>query len=76
MAEQKRYAEQIDPRTLAWQTPSGVTEGNQVQIAELPDGGFAMRESRYGDQGDVLWFTPAEWRAFVAGVRDGEFDVE
>ena len=76
MAEQKRYAEEIDPKTLTWQTPSGVTEGNQVQIAELPDGGYAMRESQYGDDGDVLWFTPGEWQAFVAGVRDGEFDFE
>ncbi|MEV6306886.1 DUF397 domain-containing protein [Actinoplanes sp. NPDC051861] len=25
--------------------------------------------------GATLVFTHAEWRAFVAGVRDGEFDV-
>ena len=26
--------------------------------------------------GPVLVFTPAEWEAFVAGVRDGEFDLD
>lgn len=25
--------------------------------------------------GPVLHFTPEEWRAFVAGVKDGEFDL-
>jgi hypothetical protein len=25
--------------------------------------------------GPVLTLTPAEWDAFVAGVKDGEFDV-
>jgi hypothetical protein len=25
--------------------------------------------------GPVLRFTPEEWAAFVAGVRDGEFDL-
>jgi len=26
--------------------------------------------------GPTLVFTPAEWEAFVAGVRDGEFDLD
>lgn len=33
----------------------------------------AVRSSEQRD-GPVLIFTPAEWEAFVAGVRDGEFD--
>jgi len=32
-----------------------------------------MRDSKDPD-GPKLVFTPAEWAAFVAGVRDGEFD--
>jgi hypothetical protein len=27
------------------------------------------------ETGTTLRFTPAEWVAFVAGVRDGEFDL-
>ena len=29
-----------------------------------------------GDTGPVLRFTHPEWAAFVAGVRNGEFDLE
>lgn len=46
-----------------------------VEVAPLPDGGMLMRDSKLGDAGPVLRFTAAEWRAFVAGVRDGEFDT-
>ncbi|WP_309117780.1 DUF397 domain-containing protein [Saccharothrix sp.] len=33
----------------------------------------AMRNSDH-PEGPVLVFTPAEWEAFVLGVKDGEFD--
>ena len=35
---------------------------------------YLMRDSKKPD-GPVLAFTPAEWEAFVLGVRDGEFDL-
>jgi hypothetical protein len=76
VVEPKRYAEQIEPSTLHWVRAGEDTGENQVEIAQLPDGGMAMRESLRGDDGDVLWFTPGEWQAFVAGVKDGEFDLE
>jgi hypothetical protein len=44
-----------------------------VEVALL-DGGVAVRDSRKPD-GDVLFFTPAEWDAFVGGAKDGEFDL-
>lgn len=48
--------------------------GNCVEMARLPHGdGFAIRNSRHPD-GPALVFTPAEMTAFVAGVRDGDFD--
>ncbi|HEY1916618.1 MAG TPA: DUF397 domain-containing protein [Streptosporangiaceae bacterium] len=34
-----------------------------------------MRDASNPD-GPTLVFTPAEWEAFVAGVRDGEFDLD
>ena len=40
----------------------------------LLDGGVAVRDSLKPD-GDVLFFTPAEWDAFVGGAKDGEFDL-
>ena len=33
-----------------------------------------MRNSK--DPDTVLRYTEAEWRAFVLGARDGEFDLE
>ncbi len=35
---------------------------------------YVMRDSKNPD-GDKLYFTEAEWEAFVLGVKDGEFDV-
>lgn len=48
--------------------------GNCVEVAALPDGGFAFRNSRH-PQGPALIYTRAELTAFLAGVKDGEFDA-
>ena len=47
--------------------------GNCVEVARLADGAIAMRNSRF-PTGPALIYTPAEIAAFLAGVRDGEFD--
>jgi len=33
-----------------------------------------LRDSKDPD-GPVLRFTPEEWKAFIAGVKDGQFDI-
>lgn len=48
-------------------------QGNCVEVAALPDGGVAVRNSRQPD-GPALVYTRAEIAAFLAGVRNGEFD--
>jgi hypothetical protein len=53
---------------------SGSGGGNCVEVAALPDGHRAVRDSK-DSNGPALIFTPAEWAAFTAGVRDGEFDA-
>jgi hypothetical protein len=47
--------------------------GSCVQVAELGDGAIAMRNSRY-PSGPALIYTRAEIAAFLAGVKNGEFD--
>jgi len=47
--------------------------GNCVEVAELPDGAIALRNSR-DPQGPALVYTRAEIAAFLTGVRNGEFD--
>lgn len=47
--------------------------GNCVEVAELPDGGRAVRDSK-NPGGPMLRFTPDEWQAFVYSVKGGKFD--
>lgn len=47
--------------------------GQCVQVAEVA-GVVAMRDSKNPD-GPALVFSAAEWRAFVAAARDGQFDL-
>ncbi|MEG8281270.1 DUF397 domain-containing protein [Streptomyces sp. AHA2] len=47
--------------------------GNCVEVARLPDGEVALRNSRFPD-GPVLIYTREEIAAFLGGVKDGEFD--
>jgi hypothetical protein len=47
--------------------------GNCVEVAGLADDRIRVRDSK-NPRGGVLNFTPAEWDAFVGGVRNGEFD--
>jgi hypothetical protein len=53
---------------------SGNNGGNCVEVAGNLAGVVAVRDSKDW-QGPVLVFTPAEWEAFTAGVRNGEFDL-
>ena len=47
--------------------------GECVELAVLPNGEIAMRNSRF-PAGPVLLYTQAEITAFLAGAKDGEFD--
>jgi hypothetical protein len=47
--------------------------GNCIEVAQLPDGGVAVRNSRHPD-GPALVYTQAEMAAFVDGAKDGDFD--
>lgn len=65
----------IDIKTAAWQKSSFCNGASScVEVAPLADGNVALRDSKVED-GPVLVFTPSEWEAFTAGVRDGEFDL-
>lgn len=47
--------------------------GNCVELAELADGGVAMRNSR-DPHGPALIYTRAEVVAFLRGAKHGDFD--
>jgi nitrogen fixation-related uncharacterized protein len=47
--------------------------GSCVEVAELPGGAIAVRNSRH-PSGPALIYTRAEVAAFLTGVKNGEFD--
>jgi hypothetical protein len=49
------------------------SQGTCVELAGLPGGGVALRNSRHPDS-PALIYTPAEIDAFIRGAKDGEFD--
>ncbi|MEV0270027.1 DUF397 domain-containing protein [Hamadaea sp. NPDC050747] len=57
-------------RKSARSSPSG---DNCVEVAFVP-AGVAVRDSK-NPGGGALLFTEQEWAAFVAGTKDGEFDL-
>jgi len=65
-------ATELGGATWLKSSQSGPTGGNCVEVAFLPGGDVAMRNSRYPG-GPALVFTPAEWDAFLGGVADGDF---
>ncbi|GAA3042358.1 hypothetical protein FHS39_005052 [Streptomyces olivoverticillatus] len=64
----------MDISDAEWLSAPGTGNEERVEIAYLPGGAVAMRNSE--DPDTVLRYTESEWRAFVLGVRDGEFDLE
>ncbi|MFI6455457.1 DUF397 domain-containing protein [Streptosporangium amethystogenes] len=68
-------SEELDQ--VAWRisTRSENGGGNCVEAGPLADGSgrVAVRHSHRPD-GEVIIYTRAEWKAFVGGVKDGEFD--
>jgi hypothetical protein len=65
----------VDSEVLDWRksTFSNGSGGACVEVANLADGAIAVRDSK-DRTGPVLAFTRAEWNAFLAGARAGEFD--
>jgi predicted secreted Zn-dependent protease len=55
-----------------WRRSSFSNNGTCVEIASLPDGSVAVRDSK-NPNSPVLSFNAAEWSAFVDGVKAGEF---
>jgi hypothetical protein len=54
-------------------TRSGGNGGDCVEVARNLPGIVAIRDTK-DPGGAALVFSRAEWAAFLAGVRDGEFD--
>ncbi|AXI76704.1 DUF397 domain-containing protein [Peterkaempfera bronchialis] len=61
-------------RGVVWQkSRHSNSQGNCVELAKLPGGDVAMRNSRF-PEGPALIYTRAEIEALLLGAKDGEFD--
>jgi predicted secreted Zn-dependent protease len=58
---------------LTWRRSSRCDTGQCVEVAGSGSA-VLMRDSKHPD-GPVLVFSAEEWNAFVAGVRQGEYDL-
>jgi hypothetical protein len=65
---------EADLTNAVWRRSGDAQTDAAVEVALLDGGNVAVRDSRQPN-GDVLFFTPAEWDAFVGGAKDGEFDL-
>ncbi|MFF0490279.1 DUF397 domain-containing protein [Nocardia sp. NPDC003482] len=62
------------PTNLAWRKSTfSNPSGNCVEVADMPNGLVAMRNSR-DPEGAVLVYTRPEIDAFLRGAKSGEFD--
>ena len=65
---------EYDTSNAAWITSRACNNSACVQVAHLPGGMVALRDSKdTGKAGHV--FDSEEWAAFVIGVKAGEFDL-
>lgn len=66
---------QDQARTPLWRKSirSGANN-NCVEVATNLPNRVLVRDTKHRS-GPVLTFTPDEWAAFVAGAKDGEFDL-
>lgn len=58
---------------LVWRKARSSGNDGCVELAPLPDGGVAVRDSKQS-AGPVLLYTAREWACFRDGIAKGEFD--
>jgi hypothetical protein len=59
---------------LHWFKSSFSAAGNCVEVAHLPGGGIAVRDTKDRTKTPHVYTRP-EWEAFLAGAKNGEFDL-
>jgi Domain of unknown function (DUF397) len=67
--------EHIDNSRWRKSSFSGGNGGACVEVADH-EGMILVRDTKDHGHGPIQRFTRAQWHAFVAGVRNGEFDLD
>jgi hypothetical protein len=58
---------------LQWFKSSASGGGGCVEVAQMTGGRVALRDTKDRDKAPHV-YTKDEWRAFVTGAKNGEFD--
>ena len=59
------------PANVDWRRSRSCTAGNCVEVAVLGES-VAIRDSK--NPGSVLLYSASEWREFITGAKNGDFD--
>ena len=62
---------------LRWRKASYSGNGGAscVEVGQAHDGTIVVRDTKNRGRGPLHHYTPEKWRAFIAGIRNGEFDL-
>jgi hypothetical protein len=63
-----------DLTDLRWFKSSASSAVGCVEVAHLPGGGVAVRDSKDRDKTPHI-FSRYEWECFLTGAKNGEFDL-
>ena len=63
------------PLGFAFKTSSHSDGGGCVEVALSLDGNVIVRDTKDPARSIRLTFTVAEWRSFLLGIKNGEFDL-
>lgn len=66
-----RYG-RVSRRGLVWHTAFGCNGGTCIRIAAK--GSMVLIGDSKNPKGPILSYTHAEWRDFLAGAKNGDFD--
>jgi hypothetical protein len=66
--------EEIMDTDLQWFKSSASGANGCVEVAHLPQGGMALRDTKDRTKA-AHYFDKAEWAAFLTGAKAGEFDL-
>ncbi|MFC4068897.1 DUF397 domain-containing protein [Actinoplanes subglobosus] len=66
-------SEEIFFAGLDWRRSSYCTNRTCVEVALVAD---TVRVRNSEDRSEVLCISPPAWRAFIAGAKNGEFDID
>lgn len=66
------HVQEPTPFSVDWRTAKSCTANNCVQVGVVDDA-VGIRDSKDPD-GAILRYSVNEWKSFVAGVKNGDFD--